>query len=209
MSDMQKWRVESSSYVVDNKWLHVRSERCIDAHGNVFDPYFVLEYPDWMNCFVIDKEGAMLMVRHYRHGAGEFIPELVSGIVEQNESPETGIVRELEEELGYTGGQIVPLGVSYPNPSYQSNKVFSFLAYDGYCTQAPQLQAGETLEVINMPFSELYKLLHGSTILQSMHLATIFLAIEFIKSSDRSELQEIREILTSNKLTKSLHKRAM
>lgn len=68
------------------------------------------------------------MVRHYRPGADTYIPELISGELEAHDgTPEEGIKRELEEEAGYVGGTIQQIGVSYPNPGRQDNKVFRLL----------------------------------------------------------------------------------
>lgn len=91
------------------------------------------------------------MVLHYRHGIDEYLPESVSGGLEGHDiSPEVGIKRELEEELGYTGGEIHHIGTNYPNPANHTNKVHSFIAVGGSCSQAQKLEKGEDLHIMKI-----------------------------------------------------------
>lgn len=81
---------------------------------------------------MIDDDNNIIMAKHYRHGVDEFVLELVSGgIEESDDSPTEGMRRELAEEIGYTGGDIYRTGISYPNPSSQTNKLHSFIAIGG------------------------------------------------------------------------------
>lgn len=105
---------------------------------------------------MVDENSDVLMVLHYRHGIDEYLPELVSGGVEGHDiSPEEGIKRELEEELGYTGGEIHHIGTNYPNPANHTNKVHSFIAIGGSCSQAQKLEKGEDLQIIKVSLKKL------------------------------------------------------
>src|SRR5438034_1916941 len=46
------------------------------------------------------------LVRQYRHAAGKYLLEIPAGSLEKDEDPRTGAIRELEEEIGVTAGNI-------------------------------------------------------------------------------------------------------
>lgn len=198
-TDLRKWQTNSSKYLVNDRWLKLRADSCTTPDGHTIEPFYVLEYPDWANCFVIDENQDVIMVQHYRHGVDEYIPELVSGGLETTDgSPEDGIRRELEEELGYVGGEVYQTGVSYPNPASQTNKVYSFIAIGGSCKQEQKLEKGENLHIVKLPLKDLVKAIkdkNSGVIYQSMHLATIFFALNFIKESSNETAQKLKGLL--------------
>ena len=198
-SDLPKWKTTSSKYLVKDRWITLRADSCITPAGHTIEPYYVLELPDWASCFVIDENPNAIMINNYRQGAGEYVTEFVSGGIEPNDSSATeGMRRELEEEIGYTGGQIHKVGVSYANPGNQTNKLHSFFAFGGAITQEHRREKGETMETVRLPLREAVAMLqdaNSGTMYQSMHLATLFMALNFIKQSDIAELQEIKDAL--------------
>jgi 8-oxo-dGTP pyrophosphatase MutT (NUDIX family) len=196
-NDLEKWQTNSSKYLVNDRWLKLRADSCTTPDGHAIEPFYVLEYPDWANCFVIEDNNDVIMVKHYRHGVDEYIPELVSGGLEKSDtSPEEGMKRELEEEIGYVAGQVHETGVSYPNPASQTNKVHSFIAFGGSCKQEQKLEKGENLHIMKVPLKDLVKMLedkNSGVIYQSMHLTSIFFALNFIKGSQLPEMQEMKK----------------
>jgi ADP-ribose pyrophosphatase len=197
---LEKWKLSSSRYVVKNNFMNLRADACITPAGQLVEPFWILEFGDWANCFVIDAQGDVVMVRHYRHGVGDYVLELVSGCIDKTDpSVVAGMTRELEEEIGYVGGEIHPLGVSYPNPAIQTNKVHSFIAIGGACIKEQKLEPGETLFIEKIPFRDFLDVfLHGPAakeLYQSMHLAAIFFALNFIRQSDLESLRAYRSLL--------------
>ena len=64
------WKTTASKYVVNDRWLKLRADTCLTPDGDVLDPWYVLEYPDWVNCVVVDAEDDIILLHHYRHGVG-------------------------------------------------------------------------------------------------------------------------------------------
>src|SRR5262245_37070789 len=124
----EPWRVESSRVTYRDRWISVRSDRCVRADGRVIDPFHVLEYPDWLNVVAITPEGRLILTREYRHGAGAVLTALPAGTFNPDEHPEQAARRELREETGYTGGRFVAMARSFANPANQTNTVHPFLA---------------------------------------------------------------------------------
>ena len=198
-SDLPKWKTTNSEYLVKDRWITLRADSCVTPAGHIVNPYYVLEYPDWATCFVIDENLDVLMVQNYRQGTGEYVTEFVSGGIDPDDTSEIeGMKRELEEEIGYTGGQIHRVGVSYANPGNQNNKIHSFFAFGGAITKEHQREASETMTTIRLPLQEAVAMLqdtNSGTYYQSFHLAAFSMALNFIRQSDLAELQEIKDAL--------------
>lgn len=193
---MKKWRTTNSKIVVEDRWIKLRADTCVTAEGHTVAPYYVLEYGAWVNCFVIDENSDVIMVRHYRYGVDEFVIETVSGAIDESDDSHTeGIRRELAEELGYTGGELYQTGVSYPNPSNQNNKLYSFIAVGGSCNVEQKLEVSENLEICKMSFEEFIKHINDPNVINhGLSLTTILYALNFIKRSEMESLQDLKKL---------------
>jgi 8-oxo-dGTP pyrophosphatase MutT (NUDIX family) len=194
---VKKWRTTDSKILVEDRWIKLRADTCVTAEGHTITPFYVLEYSAWANCFVIDDNNDVIMVKHYRHGVDEFVIETVSGGIEESDNSHTeGIRRELAEELGYTGGEIYQTGISYPNPSSQNNKLYSFIAIGGSCSIEQNLEAGESLEIYKLSFEEFLQHMNDTNIINhSLSLTTILLALNFMKRSGLDSIQDLKKLL--------------
>ena len=61
---------------------------------------------------------AVLLVRQYRHPAGDYLWELPAGSIDPGEDAETAAKRECHEELGVIAGTAERLGEAWPLPGY-------------------------------------------------------------------------------------------
>jgi ADP-ribose pyrophosphatase len=77
----------------------------------------------------IDDNGALLLVRQYRHAAGAWMLELPAGRLEPDEEPLDAAQRELEEETGYSARSWEVLRTFYPAPGFCSEYMTVFLAH--------------------------------------------------------------------------------
>jgi ADP-ribose pyrophosphatase len=73
-------------------------------------------------------DGRIVLIRQYRHAAGQYLWELVAGHKEPGEDPVDGARRELAEETGYTAERITKLLDIYPSPGLLGEKMDIFLA---------------------------------------------------------------------------------
>jgi len=194
---MHTWHITASRTVVHDRWIHLRADSCVTPSGHTITPYYVLGYPDWVNCLVVDGNGDVVMVRHYRHGIGGSVLELVGGAVEQTDSsPRAAMWRELVEEIGYTGGQLYQTGVCFPNPANQANRAYSFIAVGGTCDVQPRLEVGEDLHVEKVPFVEFVEVFgQGHETYQALHLANVSLALQFLRRTEVVALHGLKELL--------------
>ena len=156
MDDNLKWHEESRKTVFTCPIFSV-SERLCRSPAKTLKPYTVLDTLDWAIVIpAIDTAAGreFVMVRQWRHGAGEMSLEFPGGVFGRNEDAAAGAARELREETGYTAGKIEKLGVFNPNPAIMSNRVHFFLALDLQAPQKQELDEDEYVEVQRVPWKE-------------------------------------------------------
>src|SRR5690606_37066895 len=109
------WQKLDSKYLIKEKWATLRVDTCRMPDGTLIDDYYVLEYPDWVNAFALTENNEVILIKQYRHAAGEVILEIPGGCIDPGETPEEAVKRELLEETGYDFESIEPLGSLYAN----------------------------------------------------------------------------------------------
>jgi ADP-ribose pyrophosphatase len=172
------WTVTHSRYMLTDCWLSVRADSCRTAAGQVVEPYYVFEYPDWVNVVALTDAQEVILVRQYRHGIGKAVLELPSGTIDpQDTSPLEAARRELLEETGYTSQHFHRCGVLSANPATHNNQTHCFLATGCSQVASPRLDESEELEVILKPAGELMQLVRRGELLQSLHVGAVFLAL--------------------------------
>jgi ADP-ribose pyrophosphatase len=168
----QPWKILESSYLRPK----FRIDKCELANGTVLEP-MVFEFGTWANVLAITKDGQAVLVRQYRHGVQEILLELPGGIVEEGEEPIEGAKRELLEETGYSSSNIVEVGMIYPNPAFQTNRLFCFLALDAEEAGFQNLDESEDIEVQLVPLDELIAMTRRGEFLHALQVATLFHAL--------------------------------
>lgn len=192
--DLSLWTIDHSKYIVNDRYLKLRSDSCTTPEGGKIDAYYVLEMKDWVNCIVIDEDGNVIMLRHYRHGIQQYLMEFVGGGMEEGEVPEDAARREVQEETGYIGGTFFHVGTSYPNPANHTNKVHTYLAVGGKISQGQNLEVGETLHLERIPFQTVIgEMSKPDSVYPALYLAALFHAINFIRASQDPALKPLKK----------------
>lgn len=169
-----RWKTLGSEYLIKRPWLTARRDKLELPTGKVFDEYYVLEYPTWVNVIALTKERKIILERQYRHALGVVSTEIVAGCVEEGEPPIEGAQRELQEETGYTGGKWTELMTISPNPSTMTNLCHCFLAEGVERTTKQHWDATEDLEVFLKNEEEVFAMLQQGVFLQAMMVAPLW-----------------------------------
>jgi len=172
-----KWKTLSSEYLSRHRYFTARKDKCETPEGNIVDEYFVVELPTTCCAVAITEQGEVLMVRQYRHPVEEAILEIPGGFVDENETPEQAVKRELKEETGYEFSAIKKVGKIAANPGVLNNFTFLFLAQGGVKTGEQTLDTNELIEIEKISLQELKTLFLENRILQSLHANCIFYAL--------------------------------
>lgn len=172
-----KWKVLESVYLHREPWLTVRKDKCEMPNGKIVPAFYVTEYPEWVNALAFTKDGKVVMVKQYRHGIEQESIEIPGGVVEENETWQEGVERELLEETGYKFEKLEYLGKISANPSTTNNFMHMFLATGGEKVAEQKLDEVEDLEVLIMTLDEVKQLVKENKIVQSLHVNCIMYAL--------------------------------
>lgn len=187
------WEVLATHTTFKDRWVTLRTDRCVTENGHVLENFHILEYPDWIAALAITKAREIISVREYRHGARNVVTGLIGGAVDPNETPEQCARRELLEETGYTGGKIFSLGSGHPNPANQTNLLHSYLLIDVEVGGQTKFDIAENIEVLLTPFDQfLRNSLKGANPFESLHIATFYQALSFVLRSTDPDLQSLK-----------------
>lgn len=190
MSDADKkpvvgaWEVLKSDELYRNPYFALRRETCVLPNDRIMPAYYVWEMADWVNVVALTADGRLILVNQYRHAAKNRFLEFPGGTTEPacEESPEQAARRELREETGYVPGALRYLGMHYPNPALQDNRMHVYLATDCERVGEPTLDPFEDIEVELVALPEFLLLLGQGRPMHSLMMASLTLALPAIKT---------------------------
>lgn len=178
---LRPWTVASSRHLLRDRWISLRADDCVTAGGATVAPFYVLEYPDWVQVVAIDADERLILVRQYRHGAAAAMLELPCGGIEPDDAdPLAAARRELAEETGHGGGDWRIVASLWPNPANQTNRLHVALATGVRTVVKPASHPSEELELVRLPVGEVVALALAGGLPQAMHVAALALALTAI-----------------------------
>jgi 8-oxo-dGTP pyrophosphatase MutT (NUDIX family) len=178
---IKPWKVLETSYFRPR----FRIDKCELSNGNLLDATIV-EFRAWANVVALTKNGEVVLVRQYRHGVCDVLWEFPGGVVEEGEEAVEGARRELLEETGYAASQFIRVGQMYPNPAFQTNTLYCFLALDAEKVSDQNLDAGEDIEVHLLPLTDLVEMAKRGEFPHALMTAVLFQALVYLDRIHRS-----------------------
>jgi 8-oxo-dGTP pyrophosphatase MutT (NUDIX family) len=168
------WKKLSSKYLSKHVYFTARKDRCEMPDGTIVPEYFVVEMPDSTCAMALTENNEVILVKQYRHPIETNILELPGGFVDKDETAETAIARELQEETGYRFTDFYYLGKTAANPGVLNNFTHLYLATGGKKVTEQKLDFNEEIEIQLYPLEEARTLLLNNEITQSMHALCMF-----------------------------------
>ncbi len=136
----------------------------------------LVDHPGSVTLIPVDQQGRLLLVRQYRHPAGEDLLELPAGTLDAGEDPPTCAVRECREEIGMAPGRLTPLATCYLAPGYSSELMVWYLAED--LSPAPlSPDQDEDLEIVRLTQRECLDMIQAQTLRDAKSVLGILLAV--------------------------------
>lgn len=163
-------------HTVDDYYIFnvLRMERRNPLTNKVSD-FVVIDSQPWVNVIPITTEKKIIFVRQYRHGIDGVTLELPGGLVENEESPVTTVIRETLEETGYsTDSEPVLLGICDANPAFMNNECHSYLLENCVHTGNQSLDDNEIIEVVEVPIDQVGSLVRQGVIRHPLVLSALF-----------------------------------
>jgi ADP-ribose pyrophosphatase len=113
----------------------------------------VIHHPGAAAVVPVREDGAVLLIRQYRHAAGGYIYEIPAGKLNPGEEPGACAARELEEEIGLRAASLEHLVSFFTTPGF-TDEVIHIYEASGFSPGRQKLDEDEVLEVVAFPLEE-------------------------------------------------------
>lgn len=135
----------------------------------------VVHHPGSAVILPVFDDGSVALVRQYRHPAVKYLLELPAGTLNDQERPEDGAARELEEELGVRAGKLDKLAEFFVSPGFCEEKMWLYLATDlTACEQ--KLEDDEFIEIVRVPVDRALQMITDGEIEDAKTIIGLLLA---------------------------------
>ncbi|MGQ9574699.1 MAG: NUDIX hydrolase [Thermoguttaceae bacterium] len=161
---MTNWTLLRSEEIADERIFRLRHDVYRFEPSGAEHQFVVLHSPDWVNVVPLTEDGQVVLVRQFRHGLREVTLEIPGGVIDAGESPQAAAQRELREETGYVAEGVRLLGRVVPNPAFQDNYAYMFVAEKCRRLSEPRPDPLEELEVLLWPLDAIPELIRRGEI---------------------------------------------
>lgn len=134
-----------------------------------------VKHPGGVCVLPIDDEGNVYMVRQFRYPFKTALYELPAGKLEYGEDHRQCGIRELKEETGAAADRFEYLGCIYPTVAYDTEVIHMYLAR-GLSFGEQSLDEGEFLDVVKLPFDEVFEMAMRGELPDAKTLAAVLKA---------------------------------
>jgi ADP-ribose pyrophosphatase len=141
----------------------------------------IVEHDEVVAIVAMDDEDNTLLVRQFRLPAGKELLEIPAGGIEEGESPEDAVRREMQEETGYLPRKVVKLGGFYSAPGFCTEYLHLYLATD---LTPGRLHAEDTDEITleRVPLVKIPELISSGSICDAKSIAGLLTCLEYKKA---------------------------
>jgi len=171
-------RVLASRVLYQGKVFGVRRDR-VREPGGIRATRDVVTHSGSVVVLPVFPDGRILVIRQYRHAAGQFLWELVAGRRDPGESFPQGARRELAEETGYRARRLRKLLEVFPTPGFVAEKMIVFAA-DGLFPGVARPEADERIAARKLTLREAEKWIRSGIIRDAKSVAGILYYATFV-----------------------------
>ena len=129
-------------------------------------------------CIVpVADEGEVVLVRQYRKAIEAQLLEVPAGGIEGGESIEEAVLRELQEETGYTATSLKHLCSFWMTPGWATEEMHAYLATD-LKPSSLQPDEDEIIHVVKVPLSQVPEMIRSGQIRDAKSIASLLVAMD-------------------------------
>jgi 8-oxo-dGTP pyrophosphatase MutT (NUDIX family) len=139
--------------------------------------FFAIKPSDYVTILARTRSREIVIVRQFRPVIEDYTYELPSGHLEEGETPEQAVIRELKEETNCVAENVFFLGKIYPDTGRLENNQWAFYANDVEVNQFPDQAENEGIEVSLVSPKELFKMMNDGIVNHALDLSVIALAM--------------------------------
>jgi ADP-ribose pyrophosphatase len=166
---MSNEKIVSSKKIFSGRAVSLRVDT-VELPTGRQTPREIVEHAECIVAIPIDEKDNVLLVRQFRHPIGKALLELPAGGIEDKETPEDAMRRELQEEIGYLPNKIEAMGGFYSSPGFCTEYIYLYLATN---LTPSRLIASDTdeIEVVRVPLARIPSLIASGEICDSKSVA--------------------------------------
>ena len=158
--------------------------RYLRFDGKMSEPVrrLVFERGDAVAAIILNRDTQkVVLINQFRYPTYEKGPgwmlEVVAGILEQNETPEDALRRELIEEIGYRAGDLTHIATFYVSPGGSSERIMLYYAEVGETDRIAAggglASEGEDIQFTEVALPELWSALDAGEIMDAKTIIAI------------------------------------
>ena len=145
-------QVIQSEYVYRGRVLNLRLDTVRVKSGDV-TLREIAEHNGAVAMLALDEANLVTLVKQWRAATGRVMLEIPAGTLEENENPEEGAPRELQEETGLTAARWEFLVRFFPSPGVLTEEMFLYIARD-LTIGEQHLMGDEDIEVVKLSLDD-------------------------------------------------------
>ncbi len=170
---VKEWKLIDLKPDRDYRVFKVNTLRAVSPRTQQVGEFYTIETNDWVNIIPITEDKKVVMIKQFRHGSKEITLEIPGGLVDDEHHMEAAL-RELSEETGYEGSNVIYLGATNPNPAIFNNLCHTYLVENAKKIKEKNLDPDEDIEVILVPLSDIPALIGKGTINHALVIVAFY-----------------------------------
>jgi ADP-ribose pyrophosphatase len=180
----KKAKILKSEIIYEGKAFGVRRDELIEPTG-VHTVREVVTHPGSVVILPVLPDGKIVLVRQYRHSAGQYLWELVAGRMEGGENPKNGARRELLEETGYRAKKFSVFLDLFPTPGFLEERMYLLLA-EGLSAGEAQPEEDEKILVAAYTREQLERMIQTRKLRDAKSIAGLLFYFTFLAKRSTS-----------------------
>jgi ADP-ribose pyrophosphatase len=172
----------SSRRIYDGRVVGLRLDRVRLPSGRETEREIV-EHAGAVGIVAVDDRREVLLVRQFRSALGRMLLEIPAGTVAEGEGALACAFRELQEETGYSAGQMSELYSFYSSPGFSNERIWLYLATD-LQRGAQHLEIDENIEVVKLPLEGALRMVEASEICDGKSILGLLAARRRVKAEE-------------------------
>ncbi|MCX7780240.1 MAG: NUDIX hydrolase [Negativicutes bacterium] len=135
----------------------------------------IVVHPGAVAVVPLCEDGRVIMVRQYRHAAGQVLLEIPAGKLDEGEDPVCCAARELEEETGYQASVLRHLSTVYTTPGF-TDEIMHIYAAQGLTPAKQRTDEDEFIDIEILTPAQLKYMLSSGEIRDAKTQLGLYLA---------------------------------
>ena len=142
----------------------------------------IVEHGDSVVMVAVDDQQRVLLVRQYRKSPEKSLLEAPAGGLEEGEDPDEAALRELQEEIGFTAGNLHRMPGFWMTPGFCTEYMHAYIATD-LRPGALAPDEDESIEVVPVPLARIPDMIRTGEIEDAKSIAALLMAVHLYGDS--------------------------